>query len=533
MIVSDYLPERIGPYVIQAEVGAGAHGRVYRAHHKDRPNVTVAVKVIADRGNRDRLLLEPELLARLHHPGIVRLLDYFIDEPNLVVVLEYVDGETLEALLQREGPQSASAVRRMLAQVTDALHHAHEKNILHRDIKLSNIMVTGPADRRRFVLTDFGISRLSQGIQSSRQTAGTWFFMSPEQLRGRPVKQSDLWSLGVVAYRLLTGRYPFEGNSHEELCHAILYQDPADIRRFAPEFDDETLQTIVLDLLAKQLTERLYAADDLLHRLNVDTTQNETAKMQRNGSHPDLPTAATLRQKELRQIRKTWITFWLGAVLMVAPFGPVLGSLGLVTTLVFYFGYVCRKQTVRRILLPLAVILSLVTISYTMGVGPPNYLGAVLDDSPETQQMAAQGYQYLCGFYYLIVAPAVIHFFTKARRLRRDLQRRSLLPGTAQDAESGLVQLRTLLAWHPQDLQLQVRYASSLLAAGQVSDAAVEAQLVLENDPWNFAANLLLAQCWFDLNRWDECRAVCERNLVASGQCFEFSDLRNQCLLYT
>ena len=218
---------------------------------------------------------------------------------------------------------------------------------------------------------------------------------------------------------------------------------------------------------------------------------------------------------------------------MVAPFGPVLGSMGLLTTLVFYFGYVARKQSVRKVLLPLAVILSLATISYTFGVGPPNCLGAVLDDDPATQQMAAQGYQYLCGFYYLIVAPAAIHFFTKARRLKRDLERRSLSIGAPEDPESYLRQLRMRLAWHPQDLQLQYRYASSLLAARQAGEAAVEAKLILENDPYNFAANLLLAQCWFDLNCWDECQAVCEQNLVSSGQCFEFADLRNQCLLFS
>lgn len=110
--------------------------------------------------------------------------------------------------------------------MADALRNAHANNIIHRDIKLSNILVTGDNQNQRFVLVDFGISRMAEGVQTVKRIAGTYYYMAPEQLRGRPCEQSDLWALGVCAYTLLTGIKPFEAKVGEELSHQILFSIP-------------------------------------------------------------------------------------------------------------------------------------------------------------------------------------------------------------------------------------------------------------------------------------------------------------------
>jgi len=526
---------RIGPYVVEQAIGAGAHGHVYRAHHIRNPNISVAIKVVPCGGNVDRLLLEPELLSRLNHPGIISLLDYFVEGSDLVMALSFIEGENLDAVLQREGPMSPPAVRSMLVQLALALRHAHAQQILHRDIKLSNIIATPHSHGRRFVLTDFGISRLSHGIQTSKQTAGTWFFMAPEQLRGRPAKQSDLWSLGIVAYRLLTGEYPFQGKNLEELTKAVLYREPTAIRDHIPEFNDPELEQIIRGLIEKQLMERTGSAEDLLKQLGAEDPSGELAESDNAGmrsqdrSQDRSPATFFLREK--RRIRRAWVTFWLCSVLMLLPLGPIAGITGLLAILGFYFSHVAKRQATRKSLSILSVVGVLSAARLTSTDGLPNLLIRRLDLNAESRHILEQAFHFILPFYYLALGPVTVYFFAKARRLSRDLKRRILAETDMSRLDSYLVQLRMLVAWHPQDLQLQHRYAESLLAAGQLVDAAVEAQLILENDPWNFGANLLLAQSCFDMGAYRECRAVSERYLSVSGQCFEFTDLRSQCLI--
>ena len=136
--------------------------------------------------------------------------------------------------------------------MANALAHAHGNNIIHRDIKLSNILFTGEPKNPRFVLVDFGISRMAEGIQTIKRLGGTYYYMAPEQLRGRPCEQSDLWSLGVCAYTLLTGIKPFEGNTEKEISKKIqlsIPQAPSEISGGI----DPNLETILFHLLEKQL----------------------------------------------------------------------------------------------------------------------------------------------------------------------------------------------------------------------------------------------------------------------------------------
>ena len=220
------------------ELGRGAFGVVYRAHHVERPDVVVALKVVDNRGNLDRLLLEPALLSRLHHPNIVRLEDYFVQGDRLVLALEYIDGDDLKTCLDRGDVFDQSEVRKLLVQLAGALAHAHANNIIHRDLKLSNILVTRGADGLRFVLTDFGIGQQSEGIQLEKHTGGTYYFMAPEQLSGfhEAGEPADQYGAAATLYHLLTAALPYDFPDDVAGRFAVLRErEPVSARARRPE----------------------------------------------------------------------------------------------------------------------------------------------------------------------------------------------------------------------------------------------------------------------------------------------------------
>ena len=258
-------PRQIGDYILERELGRGAFGVVYRAHRQGQPNAPVALKIVTGRGNTDRMLLEPAVLSRLDHPCIVRLEDYFLSGDDLVLALEFIDGKDLKTLLDEGETFSQADIRDLLLQMGSALAAAHAENVVHRDIKHANILVARlPEGRYRFVLTDFGIGQMSEGIQLEKSTGGTYLFMAPEQLRGRPGPQSDLWALGVVAYRLLTGRMPFPGPTIKELTSQVLYGAAVPPSQVCRESVDPQLEKVVLHLLDRSLQERTASAEQLL-----------------------------------------------------------------------------------------------------------------------------------------------------------------------------------------------------------------------------------------------------------------------------
>jgi len=254
-------PTTIGNYEIDHELGRGAFGAVYRAHRRDQPDLSVAVKIIEARGNPERLLAEPALLAQVKHPCVVGVEDYFIADSRLAIVLEFVNGDDLKTCLDRGDDFVTEQVRTLLIQLAGALAAAHSQQIVHRDIKPANILVDRSGGTPRFVLTDFGIGRRQEGIQAEKHAGGTYHYMAPEQLRGRPTPQSDLWALGVVAYRLLAGRLPFPGPTLAELARQIQYESPPPPSEVRGEPLPADLETAVMKLLDKSLTERTASAE--------------------------------------------------------------------------------------------------------------------------------------------------------------------------------------------------------------------------------------------------------------------------------
>jgi eukaryotic-like serine/threonine-protein kinase len=285
---------RVGPYVIDAELGRGGMGSVWRAHRADgRFEGTVAIKFVhaawIGQAGEQRFRLEGNLLARLDHPNIARLLDAgILDAGQPYLVLEYVEGEPIDVYCEQRGLTVEQRVGLFLG-VLAAVTHAHSHLIVHRDLKPANICVTRDAAVK---LLDFGIAKLLQGeagaaaLTQSSATALTPQYAAPEQLLGQPVTTAtDVYALGLVLYVLLTGAHPIsaETRSSAELLRAVLTDDAPRAstsvtagrsRRRALEGD---LDNILAKALKKNPAERYVSAsafaDDLKRFLGHEPVQ--------------------------------------------------------------------------------------------------------------------------------------------------------------------------------------------------------------------------------------------------------------------
>src|SRR5437016_1449800 len=224
--------QTLGRYEIAAELGRGAMGTVYQARDP-RINRTVAIKTVQLRGASaeddkeylERFFREAQAAGKLAHPGIVTVYDVGEDEASKTpyIVMEYIAGATLEAMGQKG--IELTTVLELTKQLAEALHYAHAQGIVHRDIKPANIIVTGEG---RAKITDFGVAKLTVSeFTQTGQVLGTPSYMSPEQLAGGKIDgRSDLFSLGVTLYTLLTGAKPFGGETVSEITFKVAYQEP-------------------------------------------------------------------------------------------------------------------------------------------------------------------------------------------------------------------------------------------------------------------------------------------------------------------
>jgi predicted Ser/Thr protein kinase len=235
-------PSHIGRYEIRKELGRGTMGVVYEAHDPALGR-TVALKTIqvplaASAAEREeyerRFLAEARIAARLSHSGIVVVHDVSRDAEHdiLYIALEHLHGRTL-AEVAAEGALDWREALRIVARVAEALHYAHTQGVVHRDIKPANIMVLASGEPK---IMDFGIAKLEAvQLTSTGQFFGTPLFMSPEQALGQPVDaRTDLFSLGSVAYLLLTGHPPFEADSVPGILARVTYQQPRPMSEAAP-----------------------------------------------------------------------------------------------------------------------------------------------------------------------------------------------------------------------------------------------------------------------------------------------------------
>jgi serine/threonine protein kinase/formylglycine-generating enzyme required for sulfatase activity len=300
---STTVPVRIGQYQVIRFLGEG-NFVVYLARD-DRDGRLVAIKVARpDMPESRRRLMsladEADKIRALVHPQIVKFYEYVPPgEPGIgadgYIVLEYVEGRdgerTLEELL-RAGPLPVPRLIGIVALIADALHyaHTHPDHLVHRDLKPSNILLDQQGEPR---VCDFGLA-LNEDIQRLRrgEIAGTPLYMAPEQVRGEAHRldgRTDIWALGVILYRGLTGRLPFPGPERDEIFDEILHRDPRPLRMYDAGIDPE-LERICLRCLARPMAERYLTASDL-----TDDLKRASSKLQ-----PQLPPIDSIMYKGLR-----------------------------------------------------------------------------------------------------------------------------------------------------------------------------------------------------------------------------------------
>jgi serine/threonine protein kinase len=254
-----------GKYKIVDEVGAGGMGVVYKAEDLKLKRC-VALKFLPPHlmdspELKERFLIEAQAAAALSHPNICVIHEVGEDEERPYIAMEYVEGVTLRDRI-RKGPLEASEAVGLIDQVAAGLGEAHVKGIVHRDIKSSNIMVT-PKGRAKVM--DFGLAKLRGGssLTRSQTTVGTIAYMSPEQARGERLdRRSDIWSLGVVLYELLSGKLPFQGDHDQTLIYSILHKEPESLIKIRPALAPE-LEHIVLQALTKKAADRYRTMEEL------------------------------------------------------------------------------------------------------------------------------------------------------------------------------------------------------------------------------------------------------------------------------
>jgi len=265
-----------GKYKVERAIGEGGMGVVVAAQHL-RLGALVAIKLLRPElverpGQIERFLREARTAARIPSEHVVRVLDAdVLDSGTPYIVMEYLEGRDLGALLRVRGPLPAGDVARYVLETCDAIHEAHALGIVHRDLKPANLFLARrPDGGERIKVLDFGISKLTGAtppgamVTQARVMLGSPTYMSPEQIRSsRDVDaRTDIWALGVILYELLTGVPPFDGATLHEMCTSVLFNEPrrpAELRAGLPE----GLEAIILRCLAKDPAQRFARVAEL------------------------------------------------------------------------------------------------------------------------------------------------------------------------------------------------------------------------------------------------------------------------------
>lgn len=261
----------IGEYEVIGELGAGGIGKVYKVRHSISHRIEALKLLRPDQLEHpemaDRFVKEIRVLASLSHPNIAALHTAFRHDDVLLMTMEYVEGQTLSHKL-RVGTVDMWGGMSYIAQVLRALMYAHERGVVHRDIKPSNIMITA---EEKAVLLDFGlaVSELDSERSRSGSIVGSLHYMSPEQVRGQKVDaRSDLYSLGITLYEILTGQLPIKGNSQYEIMDGHLRQHPVPPRELNAAIPAD-LAGLVMWAMQKDPAVRIPSAQEFLRGLEA------------------------------------------------------------------------------------------------------------------------------------------------------------------------------------------------------------------------------------------------------------------------
>jgi len=313
----------IARYKILSELGRGAMARVYLALD---PNIhrKVALKVLEPRGLvsaidevelRTRFLLEARAAGNLRHPSAVAIYDadHDLDTGLSFIAMEWVDGQSLDNILRQDTRITTDRAISIICQVAEALDAAHCQGLIHRDVKPGNILLDSQGNAK---LSDFGIAKAeSLDLTSTGQILGTPSFMSPEQILDKELDgRSDLFSLGIVLYRSLTGQLPFHADSLPALTHKILHVDPAPPQSHAPSLP-QPLASTMLKALEKDPDNRYQSGAELVQALRQSQQPvTETVSLTHPSLHaadgapePTVPSKSRGRGRILRNVLLTLI----------------------------------------------------------------------------------------------------------------------------------------------------------------------------------------------------------------------------------
>src|SRR6476660_7091073 len=250
----------IGKYKILSTIGSGGFGTVYLAEDT-WINKKVALKVPHKQGvDFGELLREARLLAALDHPNIVRIVTAEKQENVFFIVMDFVPGETLEDVVSREGALDVALALDYTCQISNAVDHAHRQGVLHRDLRPSNIIV---ADGGLLKVADFGTSRFLEIAAHGTTVIGSPPYMAPEQFHGKAVFASDLYSLGITMYQMLTGMLPYDTPSPSDLDKLMSGELVSPPRLKNPSIP-KAINDIVMKAMAPEITARYQRAPELL-----------------------------------------------------------------------------------------------------------------------------------------------------------------------------------------------------------------------------------------------------------------------------
>ena len=300
--MSDPVTKRLGDYEILNVLGSGGMGRVYKVRNVITDRVEAMKVLLPDlQGHEEvaaRFLREIKVLAALKHPNIAALLTALTIENQLVMVMEYVEGQSLSSRLN-QGPIPVGEALKYIDQVLDALSYAHHQHVIHRDIKPANIMLTPEGVVK---LMDFGIARSGaepRKLTATGSTLGSLSYMSPEQVKGEATdERSDLYSLGISLYEMVTGEKPFRGDSDFSIMAAQINQPPAPPMNLQPGLP-KLVNDIILKSIAKAPEQRFPSADAFRQAIKLArrNLQDEITLVQGSQEFPASAAAAPQLQQ--------------------------------------------------------------------------------------------------------------------------------------------------------------------------------------------------------------------------------------------
>ncbi|MCX7606218.1 MAG: serine/threonine protein kinase [Bacteroidia bacterium] len=327
----------VGNYQIIRPLAEGGMGTVWLAQHTllGYPVVIKSLhpQYVQREDLRQRFFTEARLLAQLQHPSIVRLYDFTIQDGVPYIIMEYVEGKSLDTLLARKRGLPLKATQRLLLPVLAALSYLHERNIVHRDIKPSNIMVLPSGEGK---LIDFGIAKSLQEDLRLTQTGfqiGTALYMAPEQIQGLSVSpRTDLYAIGLIAYECLFGKYPWEweGLTAFQLYQRLLSDPPS-----FPEWAPPSWKSFFQQALAKKPEERFPSSEEMQKALSTLEESTEQVAFIHPTLTPPTLTALPLPSPPPSPPRKKkkWLFFLVAALLLL----PIIG-------ITFRYGFFSTKE---------------------------------------------------------------------------------------------------------------------------------------------------------------------------------------------